>query len=82
MRHRTTARVLAALGALVLLAPLGCETPTEAAAADQLDTSGPPPEGYATWDEYWKGKDREYRDFEHDVRGLEMSRQRTPGAPR
>ena len=64
--------------AVVLLAPItGCQTTPE-----PVDTSGPPPVGYATWDDYWKAKDRAYRDFERDVQMQEMKRQRTPGTPR
>ena len=72
--------MLVALTTLALLAPIpGCATTPDAGPAD---TSGPPPEGHASWDDYWKAKDREYRDFERDVRTLELKRQRTPGAPR
>jgi len=84
MKHRTTTSLLAALGSVLLLAPLpGCRATGDPAADEPVvDTSGPPPEGYATWEDYWKAKDREYRDFEHDVNMLELKRQRTPGAPR
>jgi len=70
--------------AALLLFPGGCETTQEteppagsvSAAAEQ----GPPPEGYETWEDYWKAKDKDYRDFEHDMKIKEMRRPVVPGA--
>ena len=53
----------------------GCATPPSTAAVDP----GEPPEGYASWDDYWADKDREYVDFERDRRRYQMERQRLPG---
>jgi hypothetical protein len=55
----------------------GCASTQTTASQEQ----GPPPEGFETWEDYGKAKDREYADFERDKQTYQMSRPRVPGAP-
>jgi hypothetical protein len=72
-------RVLLLGAAIALWTPLhGCAS-TESTASQE---AGPPPEGFETWEEYGKAKDREYEEFERNKRAHEMSRPRVPGGPR
>ena len=52
----------------------GCES------QEKYDASGPPPEGYATWDDYFEAQDQLQRDLEATKRGTEMDRT-IPGVP-
>ena len=68
------------LSLTLVIAPTlgGCASSQSTAAADQ----GEPPEGYETWDDYWKAKDKDYRDFDHDMKTQRMNRPQVPGANR
>lgn len=43
---------------------------------------GPPPEGYATWEDYWEAQDKDYQDFDNDTRQHRMTQPDVPGARR
>jgi len=58
------------LFAILAAAMAGCA----AESANRVDTDGPPPDGFASWDEYWENQDKLNRDFEH---GLERGGSRT-----
>ena len=34
----------------------------------RVDTSGPPPQGYTSWEEYFESEDKAQRDLEMEVR--------------
>jgi len=74
---RLTALALGA--ALVALGPVGLGG---CASEEKLDTSGPPPEGYEDWDEYWAAQDAMQRDLENTGQRLDMNRPSSPGDPR
>ena len=48
---------------LTVLLLSGC-----ASDGDRVDTSGPPPAGYETWDEYFDAQDALQREVETDMR--------------
>ena len=56
----------------------GCATTPEVV----RQTDGPPPEGYETWEDYWRSMDRQSAKFEQDVRTHRMTRPNIPGSPR
>ncbi len=70
----------AAIGVSMPLA--GCTTTPETSETSEAPETQPPPEGYATWEDYWKAKDKDYRDFDRDVRRHQMDRPVVPGLPR
>ncbi len=78
--------LVAAIGVSIPL--VGCATTPESAensgapGAQGASETQPPPEGYATWEDYWKAKDKDYRDFDRDVRRHQMDRPVVPGLPR
>ena len=80
LRHATLGCVLG-LGLMLVYGSVlgGCASSQSTASADQ---EGPPPEGYETWDDYWKGKDKDYSDFDADVQRHRMTRPDVPGARR
>jgi hypothetical protein len=71
---------LAAAAALLLLGIglAGCES---AERTTSMAETGPPPDGYETWEDYYKATDADYEKFEQDVEVHRMNRPRVPGAP-
>lgn len=60
--------VAQALGSMVLV---GCETTTK---TEEMTGVGPPPEGYDTWDDYWKEQDQVQRSWERDMSRTQLGR--------
>ncbi|MHC5024165.1 MAG: hypothetical protein ACYTGG_09680 [Planctomycetota bacterium] len=57
---------------------VGCESTERSASAGEL---GPPPDGYETWDDYYREQDADARKLEHDAAVQQMKQPRVPGAP-
>jgi len=55
--------VLVGFGAFVLAVLPACQTEQSA----RVDTSGPPPAGYETWDDYFEARDELIKDQEQQM---------------
>lgn len=63
LRLRMLTPFFAGLSALALTALPACKTEESA----RVDTTGPPPAGYETWDDYFEARDEMIKDQEQQM---------------
>ena len=69
-----SAMTVTAIISLTLGFVAGCETNE----TQRVDTSGPPPKGYETWDDYFEAQDELIKDQEQQMQ-RELHRDMKPG---